>query len=123
MQSTEHKKHIAERTSYSSCSECRADTERRFAGGQAFKYGHVHEYLTWIRPRLEAIRNGEASVNARIWQRDFVRALNNRISSHASGNGRKHSHSYLERMKQFKRNTDAGYLRAFSQRGASCLDY
>lgn len=123
MRSTQHQAHIADFVSHSNCSECRADTERRFADNRPFKYDHVTQYLSWVRPRLEAIRNGEASVNARIWQRDFMRAMHRRISSHLIGNGRKHSDSYLARMGQFRQSTDADYLREFAQRGASCLDY
>jgi hypothetical protein len=124
MKSTEHRKHIAENISHARCSECRADTERRFVGGWPFRYGFVHEYLTWVRPRLEAIRNGEQSTNARIWHRDFIKALNTRISSHLPANGRKHSHSYLERFRQWRgMSVDAGYLRQFASRGASALDW
>ena len=79
--------------------------------------------ISWVRPRLAAIRNGESSVNARIWQLDFLKALNRRISSHAAGTGRKWCDSYLQRMGQFGNRADAGYLRQFAQRGASCLDY
>ena len=123
MQSETHKRHLETRVSHSDCCECRADTERRFTGNTPFKYDHVREYLSWIRPRIEAIRQGEASVNARIWQRDFMRAMHNRISSHAAGRGRKWCDSYLERMGQFGNRADAAYLRQFAQRGTSCLDY
>ncbi len=123
MLSNRHKRHLAENVSHSDCCECRADTERRFARNTPFKYAHVHEYLSYVRPRIEAIRQGESSVNARMWLCDFRKALNRRISSHACGTGRKWCDSYLERAGQFPRSTDAAYLRTFASRGASCLDY
>lgn len=123
MQSIPHKQHLRHNISQASCSECRADTERRFARNAPFKYAHVQEYLAYVRPRIEAIRQGEASTNARVWLRDFLKALNRRINSHAAGYGRKWSDSYLDRMRQFRADTDATYLRQFASRGASCLDY
>jgi len=123
MRSANHVRHLAENTSHSSCSECRADTERRFARNVPFKYAHVHEYLSYVRPRVEAIRQGEDSGNARVWMRDFLKAMHRRISTHATGTGRKWSDSYLDRMRQFRADTDSTYLRQFASRGASCLDY
>ena len=66
MQSLLHKQHIRHNVSDMRCSECRADSERRFAGNHPFHYAYVHQYLEWVRPRLEAIRNGENSVDAQI---------------------------------------------------------
>ena len=126
MQSITHKQHIRHRISDSRCSECRADCERRFVSKSPFKYGHVREYLSWIRPRLEAIRKGESSVNARIWYREFLDALHTRISSHSPVSGRKMCRSYLERLRasNYKGNRqDAGYFREFARRGASALDF
>lgn len=124
MQTLEHIEHIRSRTAHSDCDECQADNERRFARTQPFVYGFVHEYVSYVRPRLAAIRQGENSANARIWHRDFVRALHRRINSHAAGKGRKWSDSYLERLGQFRfpgSKADAEYLRAFAARRASCL--
>jgi hypothetical protein len=124
MQSTEHKQHIADFVSHSNCSECRADIERRFVHNAPFKYAHVREYLGHVKPRLEALRNGEDSANARIWKRDFILALNRRITSHIVREGRKHSDGYLERFRQWRGMAiDAAYLRQFAARGASALDY
>jgi len=123
MQSLLHKQHIRHNVSDMRCSECRADSERRFAGNHPFHYAYVHQYLEWVRPRLEAIRNGENSVDAQIWHRNFMRALHTRISSHMANSGRKHSDGYLERFQWRGSKVDAGYLRKFSRRGASCLDY
>lgn len=132
MRSAKHEQHLKSNVSHMDCSECRADNERRWTGHSPFRYAHVHEYLTYVRPRLAAIREkteaGE-SVEARIWLRGFIGALNNRINSHLPERGRKYSHSYLERFKQWRRcgkpgteTVDAGYLRQFARRGASCLD-
>lgn len=98
MQTTEHKQHIAKCQSHNRCPECNADTQRRFAGnGEPFRYAHVTEYLAWVKPRVEAIRAGDNSVNARIWQRDFLRALHNRINSHITNQtGRKHAPEYAK---------------------------
>src|SRR5215218_10127920 len=54
--------------------------ERQFLREQWPGYRHVTDYLNWIKPRLEAIRNGENSVNARQWYREFIRALHRRIT-------------------------------------------
>jgi hypothetical protein len=126
----DHVRHLVEHRRYSlnTCPECNADRERRFVDRQPFAYKHVHEYLEYVRPRLVAIRQGEDSVDARRWLRDFHKAMHRRISSHAAGIGRKWSDGYLERLGQFcpqpQRSTraDAAYLRRFAQRGASCLD-
>lgn len=84
--------HIGMRVSHNSCPECRADNSRSFARSHPFHYAHVHAYLSWVRPRLVAIRNGETRVEAIWWHRDFIVALHNRISSHIPGqNGRKHA--------------------------------
>lgn len=117
-----HKTHVDKRMSHSDCSECRADCERRFVSRQPFKYAYVSKYLAWAKPRIQAIRDGNDTVDARIWQRDFVLALNRRISSHLGRQGRKFNDSYLERMKGMNRCHDVAYLQQFAQRGASCLD-
>lgn len=104
MQSAEHKQHITQNRSYSHCPECRADSSRLFAYTKPFRYAHVHEYLSWVRPRIEAIRAGaieqeqeQEEYNALWWHRDFVRALHNRISSHLPGqSGRKHAPEYAK---------------------------
>jgi hypothetical protein len=136
MQSIPHAQHLRHRISWSSCSECRADCERRFSQSQPFRYAYVHDYLSWIRPKLAAIREGETSPNSQIWLRDFRKALHRRISSRDGNdgrgngrngrNGRKWADSYLERLQGmlFKGSpADAPYLREFANRGASCLDY
>src|ERR1035441_4137305 len=95
--SLQHKQHIAERISHNNCPECRADCSRRFAGVTPFRYDFVHEYLSWVQPRILAIQNGENSVNARIWQREFVSALHTRVSSHfPKQNGRKFAPDYAK---------------------------
>ena len=93
--------HIGRHVSHNSCPECRADNSRRFAGnGQPFRYAHVNEYLTWVKPRLEAIRTGENggnTVEAIWWQRDFIAALHNRINSHIPNQtGRKYAPDYAK---------------------------
>ena len=100
MRSQHHQKHIDNRTAWNNCPECRADNSRRFAVTSPFKYGFVREYLSWIKPRLEAIRSGITggdTLNAQEWLRDFRRALNTRINSHIEGmNGRKHAPDYAK---------------------------
>jgi hypothetical protein len=129
MQSDQHKQHIREFTSHANCSECRADTERRFVDRQPWRYQHAGDYLSYVKPRLDAIRDEEllaSDVDARIWYRKFVKALHVRISLKMPTGGRKYCDSYLERMRQFRKGTkgtDSGYLRQFASRGASCLDY
>ncbi len=123
MTSQEHNQHIKTRVSHSNCSECRADTERQFVNTRAWRYEHVSEYVAYIRPRIEAIRNGAGSLlESRVWHRGFRKALHTRISAKVPRIGRKYCDSYLQRMGQFPRSMDAGYLRDFASRGASCLD-
>jgi hypothetical protein len=127
MRSAEHQKHLDTRMSHNNCSECRADCERRWVAFRPFQYAHVATYLEYIKPRLEAIRTeqyGGNKSNAIRWHYDFIQALNNRISSHIRVAGRKHSHSYLERLKmtQFPGNrANLEYLKAFARKGASAL--
>jgi hypothetical protein len=122
MQSSTHKQHIAGNISHNNCSECRADNERQFARIHRFEYRHVHEYLTYVRPRIEALRKGENSVNARIWHRDFLKALHNRIESRMPNPvTRKRSHSYLERLKIARFPGNRTDFREFARKGASCL--
>jgi hypothetical protein len=122
MQTVEHQRHITSYVSHNDCQECRADCERQFLRPQWPGYRHVTEYLSCVKPRLEAIRQGETSVNARIWHRDFVKTLHRRITlKSGSEHGRKRCDGYLSRLRQFSRDTDAGYLRRFARRGASTL--
>jgi hypothetical protein len=125
MQSTIHLAHIKANQSWNNCSECRADTERRFVQTVPWReYRFVSEYLAYIRPRLNAVATDD-SVDARIWYRGFRLALNRRISLRTPSAGRKQCDSYLERLKQFRfpsSKADATYLRSFASRGASCLD-
>jgi len=97
--------HIGMHTSHNNCPECRADNSRSFATGRQFNHTSVpadamSKYLAWIRPRLEAIRTktqGGDTVEAIWWQRDFMRALHNRINSHIPNqNGRKHAPEYAK---------------------------
>lgn len=122
--SAEHAEHIRTFISHNNCAECRADGERRHVQRVVFRYVYVHEYLAYAQPRIAEIRAGNVSVNARIWHRDFMRALHRRISSRVRVDGRKQSDSYLERLRMAlsARNANAGYLRTFASRGASCLD-
>lgn len=124
-QTTQHRQHITSRVSHSNCSECRADTERRFVDISTWRYQHVAYYLAWAKPRLAAIHKGnEWSVDARIWHRKFREALHRRITLKAALPiaRRKYCDSYLERCRQFPRATDVEYLKRFARRGASCLD-
>lgn len=134
MISDTHKSHVASQTSHNNCLECRADCERRFAGGSRWLgYRFVHEYLSWARPRVEAIRNGEDSVDARRWQREFTRALHNRINAKiGQPKGRKYADGYLARLGQFcqrqptsqhdtRFRATASYLRQYARQGASTL--
>lgn len=124
MRSTEHQRHIDSWISHNNCDECRADCERQFLRSQWPGYQFVGEYLAWAKPRLLAIRAGEDSVNARIWHRDFVRTLNRRITlKDGAEYGRKQCPGYLQRLNQFPRSTEQGYLRRFAQRGASTLNH
>lgn len=124
MQSNQHLQHIRSRVAWNNCPECRADNERRFAPAQWPGYQHVHEYLTWARPRLEAIQAGENSPLAQSWHKDFLNALNRRIYLKVQPNsGRKFSHSYTERLRQFRNMTvGSDYLRRFAKVGASALE-
>jgi len=123
MVSNQHSEHINNRVAHNNCQECRADCERQFLHTQWPGYQFVGEYLAWSAPRLEAIRNGQDSISARQWRRDFRKALHRRISLKTGAEiGRKRCDSYLSRLGQFPRSTDAGYLRRFSQRGASTLE-
>ncbi len=124
MKTVEHLKHIASRTSFNDCPECRADTERRFVSTSPWSYQHVADYLRFVRPRLDAIRYGEDSTSARVWLRQFRIALNRRITEKVASAcaERKRCDSYLERMRQFKRSADSAFLRRFAARGASGLD-
>ncbi len=47
MRTAEHKYHIGGNVSHNNCSECRADTERRFVDTSQWTYQHVAEYLAW----------------------------------------------------------------------------
>lgn len=123
MISATHASHIKQHTSHANCSECRADTERRFVPTQVWtEYKFVSEYLGYVRPRLAAVKT-KNSTEARIWYRQFIKALHRRISLRNPASGRKQCDSYLERMGQSRRCSDAGYLRQFARRGASALDY
>lgn len=123
MRTDEHRQHIAARASRNDCQECRADCERQFLRPQWPDYRHVDKYLAWVKPRLEAIRQGECSANARHWHRDFVETLQRRITlKGAAETGRKQCDSYLQRLGQFPRTTESAYLRRFASRGASTLN-
>lgn len=131
MQTQAHKQHIAARVSHNACPECIADNQRSFVRSRPFRYDHVTEYLRYVRPRLAALetgKNGGNTVEAQWWYRDFITALNRRISSHVPRQGRKYSDGYLERLKMADvncgpecRRPSADYLRTFAQKGASCL--
>ena len=122
MKTAAHKKHLASRVSHNDCQECRADVERRFLRPHWPGYQFVTDYLGWAKPRLEAIREGEASPAATHWRDDFRLALNRRINLKvAAETGRKQCDSYLQRLGQFPRATDSQYLRRFARRGASTL--
>lgn len=97
MRTTFHQQHIDSRRILNNCPECRADNSRRFAVTTPFRYVHVHEYLSWARPRIEAIANGQDSLEARWWLRDFRRAMNARINTHLPArSGRKHAPDYAK---------------------------
>lgn len=128
MQTETHKAHLANNMSHNSCCECRADCERQFVRLSPWaKYQYVSEYLAYVRPRLQACVV-DNSVDARVWYRGFVKALHVRITLRTTVAGRKQSDGYLQRLGQFSRNrqdnhfADAGYLRSYASRGASCLD-
>jgi hypothetical protein len=99
MRTSEHQQHIDSRMSHNNCPECRADNSRWHAQHKAFSHADVptearHSYIAWIRPRLEAIRTGNQTLEARRWQRDFLDALHSRISSHITETGRKFAPEY-----------------------------
>jgi len=122
MRSKKHELHLQQNVGRNDCQECRADTERRFLRRQ-FAYQFVADYLAYVRPRLEAIKNGESGSDSHHWMKEFQRALHRRIGLKLGDEqGRKRCDSYLERLKQFPRSTDANYLRRFAQRGASTLN-
>jgi hypothetical protein len=129
MQSVGHKAHIAQHISHNNCPECRADNERQFVRLVPWReYQLVGDYLSYVKPRLQACAV-DSSTDAKVWYRQFRKALHIRISLRVPIAGRKQCDSYLERIAQFRnRGTgawgchDASYLRQFTQRGASCLD-
>lgn len=124
MRTIDHQRHITDRVSHNDCQECRADCERQFLREQWPGYRYVNEYLNWIKPRLTAIREGNNSVDARQWKREFIRALHRRISlKTGSEQGRKYNSGYRERLRMALsgRNPNAVYLRRFATRGASTL--
>jgi hypothetical protein len=104
----EHLKHFEHKAfgySLNTCPQCTADNSRRFAQVTKFRHQDVpkdvrHEYLAWVRPRLEAIRtgtNGGDTVEARRWERNFIAALHNRITSHMPNQGgRKYAPDYAK---------------------------
>ncbi len=122
MVSTVHAKHLATNVSWNNCDECRADCERKFVPRDPWPgYQFVGDYLAWSKPRLDAVRAMPNDVDARIWHRDWVKALHRRISlKQTQSAGRKRCDSYLERLGQARRWNDA---RTFASRGASCLEY
>ena len=129
MRSEEHKKHLRTNVSWKNCSECRADTERRFVRPHWVGYRHVHEYLAFAQAgfRGAGVRTwwGGDRLTKEQWAAEFRKALHQRISLRIEPpRWRKLCDSYLERLKMSLggRNPNAGYLRAFAQRGASCLD-
>jgi hypothetical protein len=127
MNGAEHIEHLNRNVSHNNCPECRADCERRWVIFRPFKYDHVAWYLTYVKPRLAAIRDGNNGGNtpdADCWHRDFIKALHNRINSHIEVAGRKYCHSYLERLRMTRfpgSRADAAYLRMFAKKGASTL--
>jgi hypothetical protein len=54
MKSPNHQKHLDTRVIHNDCRECRADNERRFVRLEQWHYDHVHDYLSWCAPRMEA---------------------------------------------------------------------
>ena len=128
MRSQIHQQHIDARITHNDCQECRADCERRFLRPQWTTYKFVAHYLAFAKPRLDAIKGGADSSNARRWHRDFVNTLQRRITLKGAAEiGRKQNDSYLQRLGQFSRNpndhhfADNIYLRRFANRGASAL--
>jgi hypothetical protein len=128
-QTKEHKHHIASRVAWNNCQECRADCERQFADTSIWRYGHIAEYLAYVKPRLDTLRAGYPDVDGQIWLRRFRLALNRRIGMKVHRTmGRKYADGYLDRLKQWKDiymgryRVDADYLRVFARRGASTLE-
>jgi hypothetical protein len=123
MRTIVHQQHVDARIAHNNCRECRADNERRFVNTHRWYYSHVHDYLSWIQPRLAAISNGENSVNAQIWLKKFRQALDRRINLKVKPeHWRKLNDSYLERLRGMSHVKDANYLRKFAQTGASALN-
>lgn len=122
MKSTEHQQHLTARIDYVRCPECRADNERRFVSTAQWHYQHVHDYLGYVAPRLKAIRDGENSVNAQIWLRDFRKALDRRINlKTGQPSWRKLCDSYQERLGNMRHVHDVGYLKDYARTGAGAL--
>lgn len=125
MRSPEHAKHLAARVSHNNCQECRADCERSFVPVQLWHYGHIPEYLAYVKPRLAAIRAGNSTLVARQWLEEYRRALDRRISLKIpSASERKRADGYLDRLRQFRlgdRGYKARYLKQFAASGASTL--
>jgi hypothetical protein len=121
--SNEHQDHKNRRVAYNNCRECRADCERQYVGDFApWRYDHVHDYLTFVQPRLAAIQAGNDSVSARQWLREFRKALDRRINLKVGEpRWRKLSDSYLERLGNMRHVKDSAYLRNFARVGASAL--
>jgi hypothetical protein len=121
MKSEAHEKHLATRVAHNNCGECRADCERQFLRAQWPGYKFVADYLAYAKPRLAA---QDGSVAANRWYREFLKALNERITLKGGAEkGRKCCHSYLERLGNALggRNPNAAYLRQFAAKGASAL--
>ena len=115
-----HAKHILSRVSHNNCSECRADTERRFVPVEPWReYKFVSEYLAYVRPRLSAL-DGTAEANQ--WYRKFSKALHTRITLRVPAVGRKHSAGYLERLRGMNRCHDVAYLLECASTRASALE-
>lgn len=118
-----HQQHLKSNISHNDCRECRADTERRFVSTAQWSYQHVHEYLSYVAPRLKAIRDGENSINARQWLRDFRIALDRRINLKAESRPawRKLCDSYQDRLKGMRHVHNVGCLKDFTRVKASAL--
>ena len=115
-----HAKHILSRVSHNNCSECRADTERRFVCVEPWReYKFVSDYLTYIRPRLSAL---DGTPDANQWYRKFRKALHTRISLRVPAIGRKHSDGYLERLRGMSSSHDIAYLRQCASARASAIE-
>src|ERR1019366_2707649 len=101
MRTANHQKHIDTRNAHNDCRECRADCERQFVATAQWRYQHVHDYLAFAQPRLQAISNCENSVSARQWLRNFRIALDRRINlkTGTTLKWRKLCDSYQERLK------------------------